>query len=1034
MNQSKFIIIFLLIGILLTQYQIQAQGSGKAKERTISISSTIVDEQGNPVRNAVINAHEGKITERSDRNGKFSFKTVPNDELLIEADGYESRIITASAGAASQIMMTTLPFHLGERDDVHIPFGDMKKRRITGAITEIDVEKLEDVYSAWNYSSLLRSEGFGLIGANNLRGNGYTVIIDGFVRDGNSSVSALSDLINSSEIAKITVLKDVTSRMLYGSLSDAGIISITTKRGEANKRKINVKYEGTAGYALAYPQYLKSSDYMYLYNEALKNDGIAIPKYSAEEIQNTIAGVDPVRYPNQEYYNSTFLRDVKPQHRVSAEFSGGNNTAQYYLNFGWYNTNSMQTMGEADKQTTNRLNVRGAVDVKVNDFIKVNIGALAYFNAYHGANYSNQNFWGLSTSERPNAYPFLIPIDRVVAADQKIVEDAMAQRSVIDNMYLVGGNSQFTQNIYGDLLLGGYSNTIDRNSELNIGIDINLDQVLSGLKFKSYLGYDNYNAYRISQNNSYAVYEPTYLADDSISVKAIGTNNFVGSQSIGAVNFYRRLGWSNTLNYEQTFDEVHDLNITAMSLLSSYKQNNFIYTEKAINFGLRANYMFDNKYIAELNGMLVGSPRFAKGNQWGFSPAVGLGWIVSEEDFLNDNQSLDYLKLKTSYGNTKTDYDDALADYYLYQNVYNVGGNYNYGDALGQNGYLNVQTGNPDISWVERNELNVGIETSVLNKLLFLEINYFHSTRFNEIQKLTNTYPQFMGGTNFIAFENYAKRTQQGFEADLRFKKEIGDFRLNVDFNMINLVPTRVLLDELDYGAGYEYRQRQGKANDAMWGLVADGLYTQDEIDLINDPNDATIAKPAFGEVKAGDIKYVDLDDNKIIDEADVKAIGNSQARFNYGLRVTIGYKDLSLFVFGTAETGYHRINSNSYSWVYGEMKYPAHLVNRWAYDPALNVDTRATATYPRLTTKSNTNNFRSSTFWLTERDYFSIPAIQLSYAVPYKFLQNLSLKQVSVYARVDNLMTISKDKYATLNVGSSPQLRMYNLGIKAGF
>lgn len=413
---------------------------------------------------------------------------------------------------------------------------------------------------------------------------------------------------------------------------------------------------------------------------------------------------------------------------------------------------------------------------------------------------------------------------------------------------------------------------------------------------------------------------------------------------------------------------------------------------------------------------------------------MGLAWIVSEEDFLKNSDRIDFLKLKASYGNTKTDYDDALADYYLYQNVYNVSGNFNYGDGIGQNGYLAVQTGNPNISWIQRNELNAGVEVSLFKKTLFMEVNYFNSTRFDEIQKLTNTYPQFVGGSDFIAYENYAKRVQQGFEADIRFSKQLGDFHLGVDFNIIHLVPTRLLIDELDYGPGHEYRQRQGKDNDAIFGLVADGLYTQEEIDRINDPLDQTIAKPAFGEVKAGDIKYVDQDGSKIIDENDIRQIGNSQPRFNYGLRLTLDYKDFSLFVFGMAETGYHRIMSNSYNWVYGEMKYPAYLVNRWAYDPSENIDTRAAATYPRLTTKSNTNNFRNSTFWLTERDYFSIPAIQLSYAVPQKLLKEILVKQCSVYARVDNLLIVSKDKYATLNVGSSPQLRMYNIGIKAGF
>jgi len=1032
MNQSKVILFFLLAGFLFVTQNISSQK--KAKERTITVSSTIIDPAGNPVKNAVVYAQEGKVIAVSDQFGEFSVVTGVNDDLLIEASGFESRLVPASEVNNKNIVLMVTPFFLGEKDKVIVPFGELNKRHVTGAVTEINVKDIEDRYSAWNYASLLKSEGFGLIGANNVRGNGYTIIIDGFVRDGNSSVSALSDLINVSEIEKITVLKDVTSRLLYGSLSDAGILMITTRRGEANKRKINVKYEGSIGYPLAYPKYLGAAEYMYLYNEALKNDGLPA-RYTDDEIQNTKEGIDPVRYPDQEYYNNLFLRKTKPQNRVSAEFSGGNNTTCYYLNFGWYNTKSIQKMGEADKQTTNRFNVRSSIDVKVNDYIKVNVGALAYFNAYHGANYKNQNFWKLSTSERPNAYPFLIPIERIVIADRKLVDDAFAQKSVIDNQYLLGGTSLFTQNIYGDLLLGGYKNIIDRNSELNIGFDFNLSKLLGGLTFKSYFGYDNYNTYTISQNNSYAVYEPTYLADDSISVKAIGINNFVGSQEIGSISFYRRLGWSNALNYTKKLGDLHDINITAMSLLSTYKQNYSIYTEKTINFGFRANYMFNNRYIAEADGVLAGSSRFAKEKRWGFSPAVGLGWILSEEDFLKNSNHIDFLKLKASYGNTKTDYDGMLKNnYHLYQNVYNVGGNFNYGDGLGQNGYLVVQIGNPAISWVQRNELNVGVEASLFKKVLFVEVNYFNSTRFDEVQKLTNTYPQFMGGSDFIAYENYAKRVQQGFEADIKFSKQFENFRIGVDFNVINLVPTRLLIDELDYGPEHEYRQRKGKANDVIFGLIANGLYTQEEIDKINDPLDQTVPKPTFGEVKAGDIKYVDQDNNKIVDENDIRPIGNTQPRFNYGLRLMLDYKNFSLFVFGMAETGYHRIMNNDYNWVYGEMKYPTYLVNRWAYDPSLNVDTRATATYPRLTTKNNTNNFRSSTFWLTERDYFSIPAIQLSYAVPQKLLKEVFLKQFSVYARIDNLLTLSKDKYATLNVGSSPQLRMYSIGIKAGF
>lgn len=1006
----------------------------EVNEKIITVSSVILDEEGKPIKDVTITSQEGKYTTKSDMTGKFTIKTQANEEIRIESDGYETQFVKVITLKGENIILKDGKSLIGKNDNVKIPFGELKENRITGAVTQINTKKFEDIDAFLNYTSILNSEGFGLIGAKNVRGLGYTIVVDGLVRDGNSSVETFSDLINMSEIADITILKDVTSRLLYGSLSDAGIILITTKRGNANEKKINIRYEGSMGTPIAYPHYLKAPDYMTLYNEALKNDGISIPKYSSDDIANSRSGINPILYPDQDYYNSTFLRNIKPQQRINAEFSGGNRIAQYYLNFGWYNTNSMQTMGEADLQATNRFNVRGNVNVKVNDFINVNLGTVAIFNSYHGANYKSKDFWSLSTSERVNAYPYLIPTDRIIAADQQIVEDARAQKSVINN-YLLGGSSQFTQNIYGDLLLGGYSNSIDRNAEVNIGIDINLGKFIEGLKYKTYLGYDNYNAYQVTQNNTYAVYEPTFTANDSISVKAIGTNNFVGSQSIGGVNFYNRMGWYNVLNYAKTINDLHNFDITAISMMSSYKQNGFLYSQKTSNFGLRANYMFKNKYVAELDGMLVGSPRLANKNQWGFSPAIGLGWIISEESFFKKMKAMDYLKIKGSLGNTKTDNNALLITYpHLSQNIYNISGAYNYGDGSGQNNYMAIQTGNPNLSWVERNEFNIGLETSLFKKSLVAEINYFKSTQYNEIQALTNTYPQFMGGSPFVTYENYGKITQNGFEAQLSYSHNIKDFRFNLGLNMIYVMPVIEVIDELNYGPGHEYRQQAGKASDAIWGLVSEGLYSQDDIDKINDINNKTIARPTFGTVQAGDIKYSDLDKNGIIDDNDLKMIGNSQPRLNFALSLTIDYKNFSLFTYGTAETGYDKIQNGSYNWVYGEMKYPENIVNRWAYDPDNNIDTRATATYPRLTTKNNTNNFRSSTYWITKRDYFSIPAIQLSYTVPSELTQKLSLKQFTIYARAENILTMSKDIYATLNVGSSPQLRMYNIGIKAGF
>lgn len=326
MYKSKLILVGLLTGLLLPLVAVQAQK--RASKQLIRVTASIVDMEGNPVTSAAVFAQEGKATTLSNQQGQFTIESEADGNILIEATSYENRIVKASDAANQKIRMLQAGFHLGEKDKVQVSFGELTKRRVTGAVTEINVKDLEDRYSAWNYSLLLKSEGFGLLGSGNIRGTGSTIVIDGLVRDGSSSVSALSDLMNSTEIESITLLKDVTSRLLYGSLSDAGVLMIKTRRGEALKRQINIKYEGSAGYSLGYPQFLDAAEYMFLYNEALRNDGLA-PKYTDEEIQKTKDGVDLIRYPNQQYYNNTFLSKVKPQHRLNAEFSGGNQTARY---------------------------------------------------------------------------------------------------------------------------------------------------------------------------------------------------------------------------------------------------------------------------------------------------------------------------------------------------------------------------------------------------------------------------------------------------------------------------------------------------------------------------------------------------------------------------------------------------------------------------------------------------------------------------------------------------------------------------------
>lgn len=1034
-NISLFTIVVLAFFFLASPDVYGAQKK-KQKENLTTITGRVVTTGGSPVAGAVITAMEGTKVTRTASDGKFSVASGVADYICVEADNFESRNIYLPNFMAdgNVIVLDSTLFKSGAEDMIAMPFGDLEDRRITGAVTRIRLSDHEEKITDNSYKTYLKALGFGMFGASDIRGLGYVVMVDGLVRDGNSAVSSYVDMMNIEQIEDITILKDAASRMLYGANADKGIIMIRTKRGQAHKREINVRYESDFGIPISYPEYLSTSNYMILYNEALKNDGLE-PKYTYDDIENARNGADVLKYPHQDYYNSEFLRSFKPQHKVAADFSGGNHIAQYYLNLGYYNTSSILKLGQTGEQGTNRFNLRGNVNVNVNKWISVTLDAAAIFNAYSGPNYLDKNFWGLSTSERVNAYPFLIPIDRVREEDRSIVDEAFAQRSVIYGKYLVGGDKTFTQNIYGDALLGGYSNSMDRIAQVNIGLNLDLGFITEGLKFRSYFASDNYNQYTNTQANTYAVYTPTFQEDGTVAIEQVGVNSFVGSQKITGVTFYRRTGFINSLNYDRTFGGKHSLNVVANSVINSYKQSGLAYSLRSANFGVRANYAYDNQFVMEYSGAYIGTARFAPQNRWGYAQAAGLGWILSENSLIKDAEWLDYLKLKATYARTKTDIDDDLNQYYFWTNTYTGGGNYGYGDGAGTNGIMLPVMGNPDLGWIKRDDINVGLEAVLLDNSLTFEANYYYTKRFDTPVRRQSTLPSHLGGSDFVPYENYGSNRNTGAEVRLGWNESFGDFEVGLTGTVQYYNPKVLVCDEINFGKGLEYRQHSGKPSDAIWGLMAEGLYTQEEIDAINDASNIDVVRPTFGEVQAGDVKYRDLSGDKKIDNKDLTVIGNTHARFNYGLVVDLKWKNWGLWMYCFAQTGGSRLFQNNYYHVYGEMKYPLHLVNRWAYDPENGIDTRNTATYPRLTTLQNKNNYSASSYWIGSTDYFAIPDIQVSYSFGERALSAMHLKGLMLYLKAGNLLQVgpNADKLR-LNIGSEPQYRTYCVGLKLKF
>lgn len=994
-----------------------------AQNKLVEVSSKVLDQLGNPIEGAEVSGGEGAISIFTNAQGIFAIRVDPNDALLIEADGYGSqRVAVSRIVAGEQIALEALSFQMTEKDEVNMPFGVFKQRRIVGGVTAVDPKEILTFDNEQVFGGVLNSRVPGLFGGSDIRGLGDAlVVVDGIPR------SAAS--LNLQEIDQISVLRGISARMLYGAQADKGVILVKTKRGRAFKRSMNVTAETGFLDPISYPNYLDAADYMTLYNEALANDG-EDPLYSAERISATRAGNDPILHPDEAFYNSTYLKDQAAFQKVIMESSGGNAAAQYYVNLGWNRIGTLLNLGEGADENTDRINLRGNVDYQLNDWLKMSLDGIALIDINRGPRYSNfdgnggtqDDFWSISTGMLPNAFPTLIPAERL--EDSGLLPSAV----LVGGDYVLGGSSdvQFNEvNLYGELTRNGFQVNTNRVIQINTGLDFDLGGITPGLTAKAFLSFDFINSFIRQQENAYAIYQPVTsldtLGNPVVSYNKIGVDEKRDDQNIsnGNIGFNRRLGLYGVLDYDRRYDNDHALKITGVAYRYQFEELGVLQTQKNLHFGLRGNYAIQDKYIVEATGVYAGSPRFTGDNQFAFSPSVGLGWVVSEEDFLQGSSLLNYLKLTANWGILNT--DQGIDSYYLYRTSFEAPSQnferiYNYNNEVSSNDALNIGTGNPNIDWIKRRELNVGFE-ALLGKSIWLEANYFNSESYDQITKLTSIYPAVLGGEDFTPFENFEAYADQGVELGLQLNNNRGRFRYSLGANLVYSEPKATKVNEPE--GLLNYRRREGQPTDGIYAYVAEGLF-RDQADIDNH------ALQTFGSVQPGDIKYQDLNGDGIINQNDQRLIGNSRPRLQYGLNLRLGYGNFDLFVQGVGQTGRERFFNDPYYWVFGNRKYSEVVLDRWT------PQTAATATYPRLSSTNNANNFRNSTFWLYEDNWFNLRRVQLSYALP---LQMNGIKKVSVYLRAANLLTLSEIREKReLNIGSSPQIRSFAMGLNASF
>lgn len=896
---------------------------------------------------------------------------------------------------------------------VNVAFRTVNEADLMGGVSTVNmIEQAKKDYTTYSLDGM-----DALVGGYNgqlWNQGGALVLVDGVPRDANNVLPT--------EIEQITFLKAASAVVLYGSRAAKGVILITTKHGRNDGLNVSVRGNASLYVPKSYPKYLGSAAYMELYNEALQNDGKAAV-YSEDDIYHYASNENPYRYPNINFFDSQYIKKTYQRYDGTAEFSGGGRLAHFYANIGLSNVGSPMNFGEGKNNHTTRLNVRGNIDLRLNDWIDGYVNANATF---YDARNDNSNFWSESATMRPTSqYPLVpfIPISYVEEADAVTLKTIQNSNYIIDGKYFLGGTQSQQTNPFAAMYAAGYNKYTSRQMQFDMGMNFDLNSLVKGLKLKTKFAVDYHTQYNTSINNEYAVYEAkwnNYSGQDLItSITKYGTDKRTGTQNLSNSHDKQLILMQAQLDYDRSFGD-HNLNATLLAHGYQISEDGKYHRTSNANLGLQLAYNYAHTYYADLSMAAIHSAKLAEGHREAISPVVSLGWRLKNESFLRNVKAVDDLKLTASYGIINQDLD--IEKYYMYDYVFTATGTWwGWNEVANSMQTSDSQQGsNYNLGFIKRKEFRAGLTGSLWEGALKFDANFFTTSTNGLLTTASTIYPSYFQTywpvSTFLANTNYNNQRRTGVDLTLNVHQKFGEFDTNFGVSAMYYTSKNTKWDE---NVEYDWLKAEGQSIEAMRGYECLGFF--------KDADDVANSAKINNNTKPGDLKYKDQNGDGIIDSKDQVVIGKWTAPFQMGVHFTVKYKDFTLFAQGSGTFGGNGLKNGKDTWVYGDGKYSDVVLNRWT------PETASTATYPRLTTESGDLNFVASDFWKYSTSAFRLNKVQLTYDLPQSiFAGDSFVKGVSVYVSGSNLLTIAKErKYMELNVGTAPQTRMYNLGVK---
>lgn len=891
-----------------------------------------------------------------------------------------------------------------------------KKNKSAAAISEVSGEDLSKSFTQ-NFLNTLYGKLPGLTvmrGSSDLGNDSPTLYSRGVNTFGDADASLLFiidgeeapiDQVTVSEIESIQLLKDAAAAAIYGPRGANGVVVITTKRGVISPLKVQLSAQVGFQNAFKQPKFLGACDYVRLYDEALVNDGL--PVRYGESVYNAYQNhTNPYLYPDVNW-RSELTKDYSVLQNYNLNFSGGTSVVRYFTMLNVSNNNGLfnkiDSDGEENSNTKyTRYNIRTNVDVNITSTLSAHLTLGASIQDYKGPANGSWDLYNKMAVTPPNAFPVRNP----------------------DNTW--GGNQAYT-NPLGDYTERGYNSYNSRNLMTSLKVTNKFDSLLPGLSASLKFSFNNSFIGNYNKTRKYLYYQIAPNGND-YSYTQYGEKTSFAIDDWG-MDQLRNQSYRGSLNYDNTFNNLHDVSaFVEFYVDETFKKKND--DSKISQFpyrhvGMRgmASYCYDSRYMADFSFNYSGSEILPESNRYKFYPALALGWVLSNEEFLSGNSLINYLKLRASYGIVGNEGINSAR--YLYEHYYVYTAGYNWGiNNTSASGMGEGALANNNLTNEKEKRLNVGVELSLLNNL-DISFDYFQHKRSDILTSSSNYLPGTLGIPQMML--NNGKATNNGFEASIKYTNNIGklDYYVNV--------AGWYALNKIDYMAEeirtYDYLRRTGQIIGQPFGLVAIGLFKdQAEID---DPNTPV---QQFGTVKPGDIRYKDMNKDNVIDNMDVCPIGNvGIPKFTGSVTLGLRYAgfDLETMFYGVAGRSSY-LSGPTYWSFQNSYAAPVSALERWTEA------TKETARYPRLSTVANPNNSQYSSFWQVNGNFLKLRYLELGYTLPASVSNKIFMQKLRVFANGTNLFSLHKmGKYINADpegLEGTPQMRTISMGVKIDF